>query len=233
MESDGMADEDILGAGFQACTFEAAGADGVQRTATLVRVPAGAGQHRPASAGRAGPCSSCTAGVTTSSTWTWPGSGTRQGYEFYALDMHNHGRSLRPGTPGGYVARPGGLRRRNRGGARRSSARCGRSAAGRSSPSMGHSTGGLVAALWADAPSRDRRRSWCSTAHGWRCTAVPGLRRPPRAMVAPLARFRPEAVLRLPERGFYWRTISSAAEGEWTLDDRTGRRWPFRSAPAG
>jgi alpha-beta hydrolase superfamily lysophospholipase len=39
-------------------------------------------------------------------------------------------------------------------------------------------------------------------------------------MVEPLARFRPEAVLRLPERGFYWRSISNSAEGEWTLDDR-------------
>jgi alpha-beta hydrolase superfamily lysophospholipase len=39
-------------------------------------------------------------------------------------------------------------------------------------------------------------------------------------MVGPVARFRPEAVLRLPERGFYWRTISSSAEGEWALDDR-------------
>jgi alpha-beta hydrolase superfamily lysophospholipase len=39
-------------------------------------------------------------------------------------------------------------------------------------------------------------------------------------VVAPVARFRPEAVLRLPERGFYWRTISSAADGEWALDDR-------------
>ncbi len=27
-----------------------------------------------------------------------------RGYEFYALDMHNHGRSLRPDAPGGYVA---------------------------------------------------------------------------------------------------------------------------------
>jgi alpha-beta hydrolase superfamily lysophospholipase len=39
-------------------------------------------------------------------------------------------------------------------------------------------------------------------------------------MVEPLARFRPETVLRLPERGFYWRSISSSAEGEWVLDDR-------------
>ena len=27
-----------------------------------------------------------------------------QGFEFFALDMHNHGRSLQPDTPGGYVA---------------------------------------------------------------------------------------------------------------------------------
>jgi alpha-beta hydrolase superfamily lysophospholipase len=39
-------------------------------------------------------------------------------------------------------------------------------------------------------------------------------------MVEPLARLKPEAVLRLPERGFYWRSISSSAEGEWHLDDR-------------
>ncbi|HEY9357717.1 MAG TPA: alpha/beta hydrolase, partial [Arthrobacter sp.] len=46
------------------------------------------------------------------------------------------------------------------------------------------------------------------------------VRRAASTMVAPVARFRPEAILRLPERGFYWRTISSSAEGEWALDDR-------------
>ena len=29
---------------------------------------------------------------------------TGRGVTFFALDMHNHGRSLRPGTHGGYVA---------------------------------------------------------------------------------------------------------------------------------
>jgi alpha-beta hydrolase superfamily lysophospholipase len=38
-------------------------------------------------------------------------------------------------------------------------------------------------------------------------------------MVSPLARIRPETILRLPERGFYFRSISSTAEGEWTLDE--------------
>ena len=46
------------------------------------------------------------------------------------------------------------------------------------------------------------------------------VRRAASTMVAPVARFRPEAILRLPERGFYWRTISSSAEGEWALDDK-------------
>lgn len=46
------------------------------------------------------------------------------------------------------------------------------------------------------------------------------VRRAASTMVGPVARFRPEAVLRLPERGFYWRTISSSADGEWPLDDR-------------
>ena len=46
------------------------------------------------------------------------------------------------------------------------------------------------------------------------------VRRAARSMVGPLAHYRPEAVLRLPERGFYWRSISSEAEGEWTLDTK-------------
>ena len=95
---------------------------------------------------------------------------------------------------------------------------------------MGHSTGGLIAALWAsrhpglvsqlilDSP-------WLEM-HG-----SPAVRRAARTMVEPLARFRPEAVIRLPERSFYWRSISSAAEGEWTLDDnyRPPRAFPVRA----
>ena len=59
----------------------------------------------------------------------------------------------------------------------------------------------------------------------------PAVRRAARTMVEPLARFWPEAVIRLPERGFYWRSISSAAEGEWTLDDnyRPPRAFPVRA----
>jgi alpha-beta hydrolase superfamily lysophospholipase len=46
-------------------------------------------------------------------------------------------------------------------------------------------------------------------------------------MVGPVARFRPQAVLRLPQRGHYWRTISSAADGEWPVDERYRPRMAF------
>jgi alpha-beta hydrolase superfamily lysophospholipase len=38
-------------------------------------------------------------------------------------------------------------------------------------------------------------------------------------------------VIRLPERAFYWRSISSAAEGEWALDDayRPPKAFPVRA----
>jgi alpha-beta hydrolase superfamily lysophospholipase len=219
----------ILGDDFEACAFPAAGPDGVERTATLVR-------HVPRTgAGKTGGRSP--RAVLFLHGWSdyffneelaefWTG----QGFAFFALDMHNHGRSLQAGTHGGYVAdlddydaeitaaigiitslHPG-------------------AEAPPTVALMGHSTGGLIAALWAsrhpgmvsqlilDSP-------WLEM-HG-----SPSVRRAARTMVEPLARFWPEAVIRLPERSFYWRSISSAAEGEWKLDDnyRPPRAFPVRA----
>ncbi|WP_255768976.1 alpha/beta hydrolase [Pseudarthrobacter sulfonivorans] len=218
---------DILGAGFEACTFEASGADGIRRTATLVRLSPGTvapetqeRAHQPP-ATNAGPrravlflhgWSDYFFNIDLAHFWR------RSGYEFYALDMHNHGRSLRPGTPGGYVADLADY-----------DAEIGHAMAiiqgNSASPAqseltlMGHSTGGLVAALWVSRhPGRVSNlilnSPWLEM-HGSSL-----VRRAASTMVRPVARFRPEAILRLPERGFYWRTISSSAEGEWTLDDR-------------
>ncbi|XTR52555.1 alpha/beta hydrolase [Pseudarthrobacter sp. So.54] len=153
-----------------------------------------------------------------------------QGFAFFALDMHNHGRSLQAGKYGGYVADLDDYDAEI-------TAAIGiiksLQPEGQPAPSvalMGHSTGGLIAALWAsrhpgvvaqlilDSP-------WLEM-HG-----SPALRRAARTMVEPLARFRPEAVIRLPERSFYWRSVSSAAEGEWTLDEnyRPPRAFPVRA----
>ncbi len=213
---------DILGAGFQACTFEAEAADGVRRTATLVRFRPGtdlADGNRPGAAH--GPrqkvlflhgWSDYFFNVDLAKFWA------RNGYGFYALDMHNHGRSLRPGAPGGYVANLADYDAE----IAQAIALIRSDTEGPDTPDltlMGHSTGGLVAALWASSHPGEASRlvlnsPWLEM-HGSSL-----VRRAASTMVGPVARFRPEAVLRLPERGFYWRTISSSADGEWSLDDR-------------
>lgn len=209
---------DILGDGFEACTFQAGGTDGVQRTATLVR-------FRPDTEERSGVSPRRTVlflhgwsdyffNVDLAQFWT------RRGYEFYALDMHNHGRSLRPETPGGYVGNLADYDPEIAAAIAIIRADTGSTAAHLASLAlMGHSTGGLVAALWVSnhpgqASQLVLNSPWLEM-HGNSL-----VRRAASTMVGPVARFRPEAVLRLPERGFYWRTISSSADGEWALDDR-------------
>ncbi|WP_347107547.1 alpha/beta hydrolase [Paenarthrobacter sp. S56] len=217
---------DILGADFQSCTLETQEPGGSLRRATLVRYrPAGpatplAGNgrnHERHDAGQGAVLflhgwSDYFFNVELAQFWA------RQGYDFYALDMHNHGRNLEADSIGGYVADLADydteinsalriIRAVGSGGSRESVAL------------MGHSTGGLVAALWAqrhrgvvqylilDSPWLEMHGSSIG-------------RRAAQAMVAPLARLRPEMVLRLPERGFYYRSISVTAEGEWQLDER-------------
>ncbi|MBD1592351.1 alpha/beta hydrolase [Arthrobacter sp. S1_S22] len=206
--------QDILGEGFESHAFQATGPDGVERTATLVRFrPAVAAL--PSSPGRRRVVlflhgwSDYFFNVDLARFWS------AAGYHFYALDMHNHGRSLRPETPGGYVSDLGDYDAEIDTACRLIA----QDGADLSLTLMGHSTGGLVAVLWANRhPGRVSRlvlnSPWLEM-HGSSL-----VRRATAGMVGPVARFRPEAVLRLPERGFYWRTISSSADGEWTLDDR-------------
>ena len=204
---------DILGGEFQSHAFTARGSDGVERTATLVRLrPAGA-QPPPAHGHRAvlflHGWSDYFFNVDLARFWA------AAGYDFYALDMHNHGRSLRPESPGGYVADLAAYDAEIK-------EAC-RLIARESGPDpvtlMGHSTGGLVAALWTSrhpgTVSQLVLNSPWLEMHGSSL-----VRRAASSMVRPVARFRPQAILRLPERGHYWRTISSAADGEWPLDER-------------
>lgn len=205
---------DILGEEFESHAFTAAGPDGVERTATLVR-------FRPAEAGVL-PSPGHRRAVLFLHGWSdyffnvdlarfWSSAG----YDFYALDMHNHGRSLRPESPGGYVSDLADYDAEMEMACRLIR----QEGVTRPLTLMGHSTGGLVAALWAsrhpEAVSQLILNSPWLEMHG---SAL--VRRAASSMVGPVARFRPEAVLRLPERGFYWRTISSSADGEWSLDDR-------------
>src|SRR5215207_2601696 len=103
---------DILGDEFQACVFEAKGNDGTLRTATLVRHAPFAGQEYKTSVRlTAKAVRTARRAVLFLHGWSdyffnvelarfWAG----HGFDFFALDMHNHGRSLQPDLPGGYVS---------------------------------------------------------------------------------------------------------------------------------
>ncbi|GAA3279880.1 alpha/beta hydrolase [Paenarthrobacter aurescens] len=212
---------DILGPDFQSCGLDATGVDGVSRHATLIRhrLPSGKQTHDD---GQSPP--KRTGAVLFLHGWSdyffnteLAGFWAEQGYDFYALDMHNHGRSLQADMPGGYVAsltdydaeieKAIHIIHGDRPDSQKGSLTL-----------MGHSTGGLVAALWASRHPDDVQylildSPWLEM-HGSSL-----VRRAAQAMVSPIARLRPETVLRLPERGFYFRSISSTAEGEWTLDE--------------
>lgn len=89
---------------------------------------------------------------------------------------------------------------------------------------MAHSTGGLVASLWANRhPGRIAslilNSPWLEL-HGSSL-----VRNATASLVEPLARVRPQARLKLPEFGFYWRSLSNRADGEWELNDQW--RWEF------
>ncbi len=146
-----------------------------------------------------------------------------RGIEFFALDLRKYGRSLRDWQTPGYVrslreydadldAAVTAVQDEIR-------ARYGPEATVELNL-MAHSTGALTAALWADRfPGRIAslilNSPWLDT----QGSAL--LRNTTQGLLEPIARIRPKARLKLPEFGYYWRSISSEAEGEWDLD----RRW--------
>lgn len=153
---------------------------------------------------------------------------TDRGVAFYALDLRKYGRSLREWQTPGYVTdlsdyddditaaldtltadltarrdvRPGGI------------------------SLMAHSTGALVASLWADRfPGRVSslilNSPWLDT----QGSAI--LRTTTQGLLEPVTRFRPKARLKLPEFGFYWRSISNQADGEWELNGQWRPQFGF------
>lgn len=146
-----------------------------------------------------------------------------RGCAFHALDLRKYGRSLRDGQTPGYVD---DLRAYDED---IDAALAVIAADGQPSAPlvlMGHSTGGLVASLWAARhPGRVRalvlNSPWLE-AHGSafvRTTTTPVLEQ--------LARRRPRTALRLPAVDHYWRTLSDQADGEWELDPRWRPRFSF------
>ncbi|WAP53155.1 alpha/beta hydrolase [Arthrobacter sp. ATA002] len=154
------------------------------------------------------------------------------GVAFYALDLRKYGRSLRPGQSEGFtldlqeydadieaaIAAITAHIREHR---------------GAGTPVrislMAHSTGGLVASLWAHRnPGRIEalilNSPWLELGGSW------VVRNATASLLEPLARMRPKARLKVPELTNYWRSISSEGDGEWDLDPqlRPPASWPIR-----
>ena len=203
-------DQDVLGPGYQARTLELRPDDEGPVVATVVRyVPDTPEPQRPSRA------------ILYVHGWSdyffqtgiaeyW----SARGVAFYALDLRKYGRSLRPGQTPGYIddldtydedleaalaviRTDLGVRARLM--------------------LMGHSTGGLIAALWAHRhPGRISGLVLNSPWLELQGSSV--LRHLSGPAVARLARFQPKAPLPNIDPGYYARTLDVATGGEWTYN---------------
>lgn len=134
------------------------------------------------------------------------------GYDFYALDLRRYGRSLRPEQLPGYIANLSDydaeidaamarIRRRHSG-----------------VVLYGHSTGGLIAGLWADSHPGEvdgiiLNAPWLDlqATPMWRTIAPP--------LVTGFGARNPGAVLPVPDDGgVYARALHASLNGEWEYD---------------
>ena len=133
------------------------------------------------------------------------------GFDFFALDLRRYGRSLRNGHLRGFVTNLDDY-------AEEIDQAVAVIAADHDGlVLLGHSTGGLVAALWAsvhpdqvmavalDSPWLDLQGSAMVRAIG-------------TPVVDALGRQAPTSIIPLPDLGFYARSLRSDAEGEWDFD---------------
>lgn len=136
------------------------------------------------------------------------------GAAFYALDLRKYGRSLREHQTPGYVDDLTTYHEEIE-----AALDVVRDAVGQHGRIMlmGHSTGGLVAALWADR--NPGRLSGLVLNSPWLELQGSSLIRHLSApAVAQLARFQPKAPLPNIDPGFYARTLDATTGGEWTYD---------------
>lgn len=134
-----------------------------------------------------------------------------QGYDFHALDLRRYGRSLRPGMLAGWIA---DLRDYF---AELDAAVAEIARDHDAITLMGHSTGGLVAALYADA--RPGRFDAVVLNSPWLdLYASPLLSRGAGAVYARLGARRPTSAFRIPDNGNYRSSIDARLDGEWSYD---------------
>ncbi|MHA7278491.1 alpha/beta hydrolase [Arthrobacter sp. MDT2-2] len=152
------------------------------------------------------------------------------GWAFFALDLHKYGRSLLPGQTPGFAtslddydadleAAIAALKDRiaaRRGGSAPDSPTESSAASSVDLVLMAHSTGGLTAALWA---ARNSGRIAALVLNSpWLDTQGSAQLRTAAQGILAVSRRRPKTRLRLPELGFYFRSISDTRDGEWSID---------------
>lgn len=151
-----------------------------------------------------------------------------RGIAFYALDLRKYGRSLRDWQTPGYVT---DLSDYDDDITVALDTLTGDIAAKTGAPPSGitmmaHSTGALVASLWAHRfPGRVSGLILNSPWLDIQGSAI--LRTTTQGLLDPITRFRPKARLKLPEFGFYWRSISNQADGEWELNGQWRPQFGF------
>lgn len=146
----------------------------------------------------------------------------RAGFRFYALDLRKYGRSMRPGQVPGFVeslniyddeisqalrivAHDHPQRRPMLG---------------------GHSTGGLIATLWAEAHS-ERLSAVVLNSPWLELQGSQWLRATASPLIETMGRFSPTSTLNLPKLNYYWRSLSAQADGEWNLHGRWRPEFSF------
>ncbi|MBG6225548.1 alpha-beta hydrolase superfamily lysophospholipase [Arthrobacter sp. CAN_A2] len=220
--------EDILGDPFRALTLQLEPDDEGPRVATLVAYePDAPPDAAPDAAGDAPGPARAVLYIHGFSDYFFHAelaeALSAQGWAFFALDLHKYGRSLLPGQTPGFArsleeydadleAALAALRVRL-------ATRAGRQGAA-SEPRivlMAHSTGGLTATLWA-ARNPGRIAALVLNSPWLDTQGSTLLRSAAQGILDTLSRRRPKTRLRLPELGFYFRSISDTLDGEWPID---------------
>ena len=133
------------------------------------------------------------------------------GYDFFALDLRRYGRSLRPGQLSGFITDLDHY------GEEIAAAADLIGADHDDLLLMGHSTGGLVAALWASKnPERVSALVLNSPWLDLQGSAI--VRTVGAPVIDRLGSSLPTSVIRLPDLGFYARTLHTSLGGEWDYD---------------
>ncbi len=147
------------------------------------------------------------------------GSLHARGWAFFAVDLHKHGRSLLPGQTPGFTTSLDEYDEDLDAAITAIEERLGVTPGSSAIDLvlMGHSTGGLTCALWA-ARNHERISALVLDSPWLDTLGSALLRSAAHGILDTVSRRRPKTRLRLPEFGFYFRSISDTHDGEWAID---------------